>query len=346
MAKYRRPLVLVASIILSLVIGGIIILLIGEDPLEAYGALLSGSLGSFRQFAQTLSRMTVLTLAGLATAVAFKTGIYNIGAEGQLYLGAFAATYVGLTFTGLPAPIHIALATLFAAAAGAIWAYVPGVLRVKYRMDEVVTTIMLTSVAILFTDYLVNYPFIAEEGKLGATNVILETAQFPRLVELTRFNSSFFVMIAIALVIGYIMTRTTMGYNLRMSGQNPLFARFGGLDPGKQMIYAMLISGAMAGIGGGFQVLGVHYRFHQQISPGYGFDGILLALMVNHNPYGVILMGFFFAVLRTGSLSMEQATAVPSELILVIQAIIILFVAGERGFGKLLFKEKGGAAGA
>ncbi len=321
-------------------------LLIGEDPLKAYGALFSGSLGSFRQLAQTLSRMTVLTLAGLATAVAFKTGIYNIGAEGQLYLGAFAATFVGLSFSGLPAPLHIALATLFAAVAGAVWAYVPGVLRVKYRMDEVVTTIMLTSVAVLFTDYLVNYPFIAEEGKLGATNIIHETAQFSRLVDLTRFNSSFFVMIALALVIGFLMTRTTMGYNMRMSGQNPLFSRFGGLDPGKQMIYAMLISGALAGIAGGFQVLGVHYRFHQQISPGYGFDGILISLMVNHNPYGVILMGFFFAVLRTGSLSMEQATAVPSELILVIQAIIILFVAGERGFTKLLFKEKGGAASA
>lgn len=320
------------AIAASLFIGALIMMANGRSPIVGYGALLKGSFGSKYNLATTFAKTVPLILTGLATAISFRSGISNIGGEGQLYMGAFAAAFVGITFTSLPGFIGVGLAILAGALAGALYAFFPAILKVKYKVDEVITTIMLNTVATLFTAYLVNYPFATSQGKIGGTEIIAEQFQLSRLVRLSTLNTSIFYMGIIAIVIYYLMEKTSAGYDFKMVGQNGLFARYGGIKDKKQMVIAMLISGGLCGIAGVFEVLGVHYRFLQNISPGFAFDGMLIALIVRNNPIGILFMAVFFGALKTGSISMENAVGIPSELVLVIQSIIILFIAGESGF--------------
>lgn len=323
------------SIFAALLIGAVIMILNGRNPIVGYTSLITGAFGSNYNIATTFAKTVPLVLTGLGAAIAFRAGIFNVGGEGQLYLGAFAAAYVGITFTSLPSIIGIPLAIIVGALVGGAYAYIPGILKVKYKVDEVITTIMLNTVAILFTGYLVNHPFATTQGKMGATEIIGESYQFSKLVNLSTLNSSIFYMVAIAIIIYYIMENTSFGYEIKMTGQNNLFARYGGINDKKQMIIAMIISGGLCGIAGAFEVLGVHYRFLQNISPEFAFDGLLIALIVKNNPVGIILMAIFFGALKTGSISMENTTGIPSELVLVIQSIIILFIAGESGFKRI-----------
>lgn len=320
------------SIFAALLIGAIIMILNGRNPIVGYAALMRGAFGSKYNLATTIAKTVPLVLTGLGAATAFRAGIFNVGGEGQLYLGAFAAAYVGITFTSLPPVVGVPLAIVVGGLVGGAYAFVPGILKVKYKVDEVITTIMLNTVAILFTSYLVNHPFATTQGKMGATEIIADQYQFSKLIRLSNLNSSIFYMIGIALVMYYLLEKTSFGYDIKMTGQNNLFARYGGIDDKKQMLIAMVISGGLCGIAGVFEVLGVHYRFLQNISPEYAFDGLLIALIVKNNPIGIILMAIFFGALKTGSISMENATSIPSELVLVIQSIIILFIAGEAGF--------------
>lgn len=326
------------SIFASLVIGAFIMMANGRSPLVGYSALIQGAFGSKYNIATTFAKTVPLVLTGLATAIAFSSGISNIGGEGQLYLGAFAAAYVGITFTTLPGFVGIMLGIIAGGIVGGLYAFFPALLKVKYKVDEVITTILLNTVAILFTKYLVNYPFASAQGKMGGTEIISEQFQFSRLVRLSTLNTSIFYMGIIAIAIYYLMEKTSFGYDSKMVGQNSFFGRYGGIKDKKQMVIAMVISGGLCGIAGVFEVLGVHYRFLQHISPGYAFDGMLIALIVRNNPIGVLLMSLFFGALKTGSISMENATGIPSELVLVIQSIIILFIAGEAGF-KNIYKD-------
>lgn len=323
---------LLIAISASLLIGALIMIANGRSPVVGYGALLKGAFGSKYNLATTFAKTVPLVLTGLATAISFRSGISNIGGEGQLYLGAFAAAYVGITFTSLPGFLGVILAIIAGAVVGGLYAFFPALLKVKYKVDEVITTIMLNTVAILFTGYLVNYRFATSLGKMGGTEIVAEQFQLSRLVRLSTLNTSIFYMGIIAIVIYYLMEKTSFGYDFKMVGQNSLFSRYGGIKDKKQMVIAMVISGALCGIAGVFEVLGVHYRFLQHISPGFAFDGMLIALIVRNNPIGVVLMALFFGALKTGSISMENATGIPSELVLVIQSIIILFIAGELGF--------------
>lgn len=325
----------VLSVVAALIIGVLIMLANGRNPSVGYKALLDGAFGSKYKMANTLAKTVPLVLTAFATAISFESGIFNIGGEGQLYLGAFAAAYIGFTFTQLPKGIGIALAIISSAIIGGLFALIPAILKVKYKIDEVITTIMLNSVAVLFTDYLVNYPFATTgQGKMVGTETIAEKYRFTRLVKLSTLNTSIFFMIGISIIMYYIMKKTSWGYDFKMTGQNEKFAKYGGVRTGKRMIIAMIVSGGLCGIAGAFEVFGIHYRFLQNISPGYAFDGMLVSMIVKNSPIGIMLMSVFFGGLKTGSISMENATSIPSELVLVIQSIIILFLAGEAGFKK------------
>ncbi|MTI54526.1 ABC transporter permease [Geosporobacter ferrireducens] len=329
---------LVLSVTAALLIGAMIMFANGKSPILGYSALINGALGSKYNLATTLAKTVPLILTGLATAVSFRSGIYNIGGEGQLYLGAFAGAYVGFTFVQLPGFWGIILAVAASALVGGFYAYIPAILKVRYKIDEVITTIMMNSIAILFTDYLVNYPFAAARGKMGGTDMIGEAYKLTRLVKLSKLNTSIFMTVLIAISIYYFLQKTSIGYELKMVGQNAAFANYGGISSKKRMILAMVLSGALCGIAGSFEVLGSHYRFLQNISPGYAFDGMLVSLIVKNNPVGVVFMAIFFGILKTGSIAMEHTTSIPSELVLVIQSIIILFIAGENGFKAILRK--------
>ncbi|ABW19910.1 ABC transporter permease [Alkaliphilus oremlandii] len=327
------------SILLALLLGAVIMVLNGKNPILGYGALITGAFGNKYAIATTLTKTVPLILTGLATAIAFMSGIFNIGGEGQLYLGAFAATYIGFTFKGLPAGIGIILAVLCSAVVGAALAYIPAILKVKFKIDEVIVCVMLNSIAMLFTGYLVNYPFKATDGSMGGSNLIADQYRFTRLVQVAKLNTSIIYAAMIAILIYYLVKKTSYGYNFRMIGENNVFSKYMGLSTEKYMIVAMLISGALCGVAGAFEVYGMHYRFLTNLSKGYAFDGMLISLIVKNSPVGIVIMSIFFAALKTGSVVMELETGISSELVAVIQALIILFMAGESGF-KALFRRK------
>src|SRR5699024_2595101 len=249
------------SIMAALIIGALIMVANGRNPGVGYMALIDGAFGSKHKIANTLAKTVPLVLTAFATAISFESGIFNIGGEGQLCLGAFAAAYIGFTFTQLPKGIGIILAILVSAIIGGLFALIPAILKVRFKIDEVITTIMLNSVAMLFTDYLVNYPFATTgQGRMVGTEMITEKFRFAKMVRLSTLNFSIFFMIGISILMYYIMKETSWGYDFKMTGQNERFARYGGINTGKQMMIAMLISGGLCGIAGAFEVYGTHYR--------------------------------------------------------------------------------------
>ena len=331
--KLLLPLISLCAFLASLIVGAIIILFNGDNPLVAYGALIEGSFSGMSNLAGTLSSATPLLFTGLGVAVAFKAGMANIGAEGQLYMGAIAAALVGV-YVPLPGFLLIPAALLAAFVAGGLYGLIPAVLKIKTNTNEVVTTLMLNYVAILFTSYLVNYPFKAPGAPLGMTEDIQKIARLPLLYSGSRFNIGFILAIIACILVAVMFRYTTAGYEMRMLGQNSIYSKYIGIKVNARMLQGMFLGGGLAGIGGATLVLGIQYRFVQNISPGYGFDGLTIALMAGFNAIGVIPMAILFGALRSGGLAMELATSVPSELSKVIQAVIILFMAAQGSFTK------------
>lgn len=325
------------AFILSMLVGGILILVNGDNPIVAYASLLKGAFSSLDSIANTLATSTQLIFTGLAVAVAFKNGFANIGAEGQLYVGAMAAAIVGI-FIPLPGFLLLPLALIVAFVAGGLYGMVPAILKLKSGTNEVVTTLMLNYVAILFTSYLVNYPLKAPGAPIGMTKNIQTGAKLPVLYQGSRFNVGFIIAITASILVYCYFKYAVKGYEMRVSGQNTEFASYLGIPVGKNIILSMFISGGLAGLGGAALVLGIQYRFVQDISPGYGFDGLTIGLMANFNAIAIIPFAILFGALRSGSLTMELLTNIPSELSIVIQALVILFMSSENSVTKY-FKE-------
>lgn len=317
----------VMTLILALIVGGIIIWLSGKDPINAYDVLFDSALGNQRAVANTLLAATPLIFTGLATMIAFRAGIFNVGVEGSLYLGAFAAAWVGFTLTDLPSLAIIPLAFLAAGLVGGAWGAVPGYLKARLKVDEVVTTIMLNYVAILFTDYLVNGPFLVPGMANAMSKEVVPQAQLSRIVERSQLNISFYIALGVFVVVLFMMRRMTLGYEINVMGTNPLFARWMGMPVRRIIVLVMFVSGFIGGLAGAGQVLGVHYRFVAGFSRGLGFDGIVVALLGRNNPVGVLLAALFFGALRNGGSTMELFTRIPRDLIDILQALIIFFIA-------------------
>ena len=268
-------------------------------------------------------------------SVAAKAGIFNVGGEGQLYFGGLAAAVVGARLIGAPAWVIIVCAMLAAVIAGGAYAWLPGVLKVKLKVNEVVTTILLNSAAIYFCSYLTNGPLkTAERGISSGTDSV--AASFAPLVRLSNLNGSVFVAAAAALVIWYLMTRSTAGFEMKITGTNERFAKYGGIRADRLMIAGMVLSGMLCGLVGMIEVFGIHKRFITNLSAGYYFDGMLVAMIMRYQPFGVIVMSFFFAILTIGGSAMELSAGISSEVILIVQAIIIFFMAAEGGIRETL----------
>ncbi len=328
---------LAAAVLLALMVGAGVMLLCGHDPIKGYGALISGALGKPRSVGNTLAKTVTLCLTGLAMSLAAKAGIFNVGGEGQLYLGAMAAAVVGAQLRGVPAWLVTVLSLLAAMAAGGLYALLPGVLKVRWKVDEVITTIMLNSVAIYFCSFLANGPLkTAERGIATGTDSILKEAAFTPLIKLSNLTTGVFYAAVAALIVWYVMSRSSIGFEMKLTGENDRFARYGGIRTGKLMLWAMVMSGALCGMVGMLEVFGLHKRFLTTVSNEFYFDGMLVAMIMRYNPFGVILMSFFFAILSIGSKSMELSAGVSSELILIVQSIIIFFMAAEGGIRKEL----------
>lgn len=325
----RETLRIVFTLLTALVIGAVIMWLSGKDAIAAYKILISTAFGGRLEIADTLLTATPLILTGLATAVAFRAGVFNVGVEGSLYLGAFAAAWVGFTLTSLPGPSLLIAALLAGAIVGAAWALIPGYLKARLGVDEIVTTIMLNYVAIYFTSYLVNYPFAVPGLANAMSPLVAANAKLPRLLPPSQLNSSFVLALLAVLAMAFLFSRTALGYELRVYGSNPLFARWSGMRPTSVILKAMLISGALGGLAGAGQVLGVNYRFVANFSPGYGFDGIAVALLGRNSAWGVLLGAILFGALRSGGATLELMMDIPLELIRILEATIILFVTAQ-----------------
>jgi len=319
------------AVALALLVGAGIMMITGHDPIQSYTALINGALGKPRAVGNTLAKTITLCLTGLAMSLAAKAGVFNVGGEGQLFLGAMAAAVVGARVEG-PVWLVVVLSLLAAMTAGGLYALLPGWLKVKWKVDEVITTIMLNSVAIYFCSYLANGPLkTAERGIATGTDSIMKEAAFTPLIKLSNLTSGAFYAAVVVLIVWYIMTRSSVGFEMKLTGENDTFARYGGISTGKLMLWSMVFSGAICGMVGMLEVFGLHKRFITTVSNEFYFDGMLVAMIMRYNPFGVVLMSFFFAILSIGGKSMELSAGVPSELILIVQSIIIFFMAAESG---------------
>lgn len=325
---------------LALAIGALIILISGKNPLAAYKALLSGALGSLVAVANTLDRSTVLIMAGLAAVLAFSTSVINLGIEGQLYMGAFAAAWVGFSIQGLPSFLHITLALVAGAIAGGLWSFPPILLKIRWNVNEIVPSLMFNYIATLFTAYLVAFPFKSASTILPGTEKVATAARLPRFLHGSVLNLGFPIALALVFVVHWFLFRTKQGYELRLVGLNRRFAEYAGLPVRRSALLGMLLSGAMAGMGGAAIILGFFGRFITAFSAGYGWDGIVISLLAKNNPMGVIPAALFYAALANGALAMQSATQVPTMLVGTVKGVI-MFVVTVQAFLMYLNKRSG-----
>lgn len=317
------------AVVASLFIGAIVILAVGENPLLAYYELLRGAIGNVDAITSTMARQVPMLLTGLAWVVAFQAGLISLGSEGQLYMGGLAAGIAGYMID-LPAVIMIPYVILVGAVAGGLYGLLAGWLRTAFRIPELLSTLMMNYIAIFFTGYMVVGPFrdrSPDANMLPKTQRIVENADLPTLIAGTRLHLGFFVAIGLTVLLWWFLMRTRRGYEFRMHGLNPAFAEYAGIDRPRLVHQAMFMSGGLAGVAGAIEVMGVHYRFIDQFSPGYGFDGIAAAILGNSTPIGTFFSSLFFSALRTGAMGMDRNTQVPFELRNVVQAMIIFFIA-------------------
>ncbi len=331
----REAIIPVAAVVLALLIGAIILLISGANPIQAYAALFQGAFGSMTALGRTLEKATPLVFSGLAVAFAFKAGLFNIGAQGQLLFGAITAAAIGFGLEGLPMIIHAPLALLGGALAGALYGAIPGALKVYTGAHEVITTIMLNYIAINITDYLADGPWkdTSPGNVVARTPAIQDAARIPAIGSIPL---GFFLAVLAAIVVWWILSRTTLGFDIRTVGLNPSAARYAGIRVAFTIILTMVISGALAGMGGAVETQGVVGRYQPGFNAGLGFDGITVALLGKTSPFGVIPAAILVGAMKAGSANMQFTAGVPKEITDVIQALMLFFVAADVIVRKLL----------
>lgn len=314
-----------AAIVLALVIGALFILVAGESPATAYSSLLKGALGTPQAVANTVSKSIPLAFTGLAVALGSRCGMLNIGAEGQLHAGAMAATLTGLTLSFLPAPILLVVSIAAGIAAGMLVGSVPGIFKAKFQTNEVIVAIMLNYVCTLFTSWLVNGPFKVP-GSTAQTEMLPENIWFARLLPKTQLTWALFLLLATA-VLMYISSGNIRRIPVKSVGANASAAKTAGIPVNFYLIMAMTLNGGIAALAGVTEIFGKYHRFIEGFSPSFGFTGIAVAILGKNHPAGVLLTSLLFGVLEMGSLRMSRETAVSTNMVTVIQSLVILFVA-------------------
>ncbi|MDQ3750909.1 MAG: ABC transporter permease [Acidobacteriota bacterium] len=358
MKIFREILSPLIAVVAAFAVGGIIVALIGDNPFETFGLLLGNSFGSLRDIGYMLFYATPLIFTGLAVAVAFRCGLLNIGAEGQLYVAAFATAWVGIKFGGtvvnvfgkdvdyswmsLPAVLLVPLCMLTAVVAGGIWGAIPGILKAKFGSHEVINTIMLNFIAIALVSYFTQYYYKVPGDAILQTAPIGEAAHIPRISQLipgmpdfVPLSVAFLLAILMCVLVYIFLWKTKWGYELRAVGENASAAEYGGISPKKQIIIAMTISGGLAGMVAIGEVMGNRYLYYHDFSGEVGFLGIAVALLGRNHPLGVFLAALFFAILLRGGIFVDAFTEyVSKDLVEVLQAVVILFVASLQKFSK------------
>ncbi len=314
---------------------------------EAYGALFTGSIGdpvrminalrggdaleirrAFNPVLESLVTSTPYIFAGLGVALGFRAGVFNIGAEGQIFMGAIFSAYAGYSIHGLPAIIHIPLALLAGALGGGVWGFIPGWLKAKVGGHEVINTIMMNYIAFRMSDWLLSGPMKRPNSFNPISPTIEPSAMLPRFFDdPIRLHLGFFIALGVAALVYWFLFKTTWGFDLRTVGANPFAGRYAGMKVSTSTIMAMSLSGALCGLAGANEVLGLNHNLAMAFSSGYGFDSIALALLGNNSPLGVVLASLLFGTLRTGATQMQLVSSIPTDIISVLQAIILALIA-------------------
>jgi general nucleoside transport system permease protein len=324
------------AILTAVILGGIIIALVKGNPLLAYYGLIQGSFGSTRALSETAVWATPYIFAGLAVALAFKGGLFNIGAEGQLAIGAVVAALIGYALpewigADIPAIIHLPLAILAGMAGGAFWAAIVGFLKAYTGGHEVINTIMMNYIALNTISFLLNGP-MKDRGPnnvIARTPLIADSARMPEIFEGLRVHWGFILALLVAFAVWWMLNKSTLGFEIRTVGLNPDAANYAGINVKRTIILTMALSGMLAGLAGTVEVTGLNYRHELGFSIGYGFDAIAIALLGRSHPLGVVLASILFAAMRNGATRMQFLTQMPVDLISMLQALILLFVAAD-----------------
>jgi simple sugar transport system permease protein len=324
------------AVFTALVVGALLIVVAGGNPLAAYTGLFQGAFGSAKALSETTVWATPYIFAGLAVAFAFHGGLFNIGAEGQLAFGAVASAWVGyrlpeLLGTDLPALLHVPLAVGAGMVAGAIWGAIPGWLKARTGAHEVINTIMMNYIALNLTSFLLNGP-MKDPNPLNVsarTPQIAPSARIPVIFQGFRLHWGFVLALVAAGLVWWVLQKTTLGFEIRTTGANPNAARYAGVNVRRAIVVTMMLSGLLAGLAGAIEVTALNYRHELGFSVGYGFDAIAIALLGKTNPFGVVLAALLFGAMRNGAARMQFLTQIPVDVISVIQALILLFVAAD-----------------
>ena len=333
----RREIILIplAAVFMALVIGAVIMMATSVAPatiLRSFVAMADGSVGSINAISETLTASIPLVLAGLGIGLAFRAGLFNIGAEGQMVIGGLAAAIASFSINGLPMAVHMPLVLVIGLIFGGIYPAIAGSLRAATGAHEVISTIMLNLISFRLLDYLLRQPFIQKEGRSDPiSKAVLDTAELPRLLSFIdpnlRLHLGLFLMLGAVALVYWLLFRSKLGFAFRISGENPDAARYAGINAGMTIVIAMAIAGGLAGLAGAAQVTGVLGRATPGFTAGIGFDAIAVALLGRSHPVGILLAGILFGALEAGGRQMQVDAGVSIDMISIIQALIIIFVA-------------------
>lgn len=331
LSGWAEALLPVAAVALALLVGAGMLVALKADPLKAYSAMLQGAAGNVSGITQTLVKATPLLLVGLGVTIAFRGGVINIGGEGQLIVGALATTAVALALPEWPGAILLPLALAAGVVGGAAWGGVPGVLKARLGVNEILSTIMMNQIAVQLANYLLREPMI-DPAEIARGTRIAQSAQLPeqvwlvRLVPRTLLHGGAVIALVMAVLVYIFLWRTTIGYRIRAVGLNPEAAQYAGIRVPLYQALALILGGAFAGLAGAVEVLGVQHRMMEGLSGGYGFSGIVAALFGKLHPLGAIPASILFGGLLVGADKMQRAVQVPSALIGALQGLVVLFV--------------------
>lgn len=325
------------AITVAVIVGGGLVALLGRNPVEVYRILFAGGLSGWPNVAVTLQMMTPLLFTGLSVTIAFRAGLWNIGAEGQMLIGGLAAGVAGAYVHGLPTAIHLPLCILAAFLGGLAWASIPALLRVYLAVNELVICLMLNPIALMLTGY-VSTRLLKAPGPTNKLPDVAETAFLPSFTVYSQLNAGLIIGLAACIAMALFNATTIRGFVWKLIGLNPRFAYYGGIDVSRNALAAMLVSGGVAGLAGAEQVLGVYRAFYDNFSPGFGFDGIAVAMLSQNNPLGVIAASFLFGVLNGGSAVLQMETGLSKYLVEVLQFVIVLILAAQFTWKRKLLK--------
>ncbi|MBN2502450.1 MAG: ABC transporter permease [Anaerolineales bacterium] len=335
MSKTIDALLPVFAVLAALAVGAVVLIILGANPLEAFGALLEGAFGSTNALADTVVKATPLLLIGLGICISFRGNVINIGGEGQMIMGALLATALGLAFPEWPGAVMIIVALLVGFLGGAIWGGIPGALKAYFGVNEILSTIMMNAIAVQLMNFLLSGPMIdpvqaSSASKIPQTARLSKAFDLPRLIP-TRLHLGALIAIVLAGLVYVLLWRTTLGYKIRAVGENQAASRYAGIDVKRQVVMALLLSGAFAGLAGAIQVFGVNHRMITDGSAtGFtgsaGFNGIVAALFGQLHPLGTIPASFFFGALLVGANKLQRVVQVPSAVIIALNGLVVIFV--------------------